>query len=224
MAGNTLNTHVGPSFAAPGAQPAFDQTMDEHNAGRIVQCSGKYADVTKRQNVYSAFATGLTPTTALSGTTSSPLVLYNPVGSGKRLKIMKVGYGQAATGTLGTGMAFHCGFTINGPTASQSNTVPTGTGVTPTNMDIGAANASVASVLSTATLNAAAKGLYPFAQQGESVGGTTTSGTPTLCVEDVDGAIVLEPGAGYTVGTVAAAGSSPLVDIGIVWEEESLSN
>ncbi len=223
MAGNTLNVAVGPRFQADGNTATQDFRQGAHGETIVQQLSGKYAETTKRGNVYSAFATGLTPTTAISGTTSAPLVLYNPVGSSKRLKILKVSYGQAATGTLGTGMAFHCGFTINGPTASQSNTVPTGTGVTPANMDIGGPNASVATVLSTATLNAAAKALYPFIQQTESVGGTTATALNT-CVEDVDGAIVLEPGAGYTVGTVSAAGSSPLVDIGIVWEEESIAN
>jgi hypothetical protein len=211
-------------FSPAGTAPsANDLTQDEHGAMRVTQTSGKYGDTAKRGNIYSAQATGLTPTVALSGTTSAPLVLYNPVGSGKRLKILKVSYGQAATGTLGTGMAFHCAYTLNGPLASQVGVIATGTPMTPSNMDIGAPNVSVATVLKAATLSVAAAGLYPFAQQGESVGGTTTSGTPTIAVEDVDGVIVLEPGAGYTVGTVSAAGSSPLVDIGIVWEEESLT-
>jgi hypothetical protein len=221
MAGNTLNAHVGPIFQADG-QASVDVRQGSHSEQIVQQLSGKYAENTKRGNVYSAQATGLTPTTAISGTTSAPLVLYNPVGSGKRLKILKASYGQAATGTLGSGCAFHCGFTINGPLAKQSNTIPTGTAVTPSNMDIGGPQASVATVLSTATLNAAAAALYPFVQQGESVGGTTTSGTGQPIFEDVDGLIVLEQGSGWTVGTVSAAGSSPLVDIGVVWEEESI--
>jgi hypothetical protein len=220
---NTLNAHVGPVYQGDG-NASVDARQGSHSEAIVQQLSGKYAESTKRGNVYSANATGLTPTTSIAGTTSAPLVLYNPVGSNKRLKILKVGYGQAATGTLGTGVAFHCGFTINGPTASQSNTVPTGTSVSPVNQDLGNANQSVATVLSTATLNAAAKALYPFAQQAESVGGTTTSGTPTICVEDVDGIITLEPGSGYTIGTVAAAGSSPLIDAGIVWEEEFINS
>jgi hypothetical protein len=43
------------------------------------------------------------------------------------------------------------------------------------------------------------------------------------CVEDVDGMIVLEPGAGWYLATKSAAGSSPLVDVGVVWEEETLA-
>jgi hypothetical protein len=214
MAGNTLNEHVGITYSALGTPPAFDGRQDEHGATVVAQVSGKYAEPAKRGNVFSAFATGLTPTTSIAGTTSAPLVLYNPLGSGKRLKILKVSYAQAATGTLGTGAAFHCGFALNGPQATQSNTLPTGSSVTPQNMDIGGPNASVATVLSTATLHAAAVALYPFIQQNQSAGGTLASG-PGQIFEDVDGMIVLEQGSGYTVGTVSAAGSSPLVDIGM---------
>jgi hypothetical protein len=222
MAGNTLNTHVGPTFSSVGAQGGYDGRQEEHGAAVMQQASGKYTEATKRGGVYSAFGTGLTPTTALNGT-AVPLVLYNPVGSGKRLKVLKVGVAQAATGTLGTGAWFHGAITINGPTGSQGNTVPTGSSVTPVNMDIGAANASVATVLTTATI-VAGKALYPFLQQAESVGGTTTSGSMVPCYEDVDGNIILEPGAGYVPLTISAAGSSPLVDIGVVWEEESLAS
>jgi hypothetical protein len=151
-----------------------------------------------------------------------PLVLYNPVGSGKRLRILKVAVAQDATGTLGTGALFHMGLTINGPTGSQSNTVPTGTAITPTNMDIGSANASVASLLKSATV-VAGQALYPFMQEAESVGGTTTSGSCVTCYEDVDGNITLEPGAGWYLGGKGAAGASPLIIAGIVWEEESLA-
>jgi hypothetical protein len=41
--------------------------------------------------------------------------------------------------------------------------------------------------------------------------------------EDVDGAIILEPGGGWCLEGVGAAGSSPLVTVGVVWEEEPIS-
>ena len=65
--------------------------------------------------------------------------------------------------------------------------------------------------------------LYPFCQLAESVGGTTAV-NPNVISEDVNGASVLEPGAGYTPEGIAAAGSSPLVFVGIVWEEEALAS
>jgi hypothetical protein len=209
---------TGPQYNADSAQALPSARTGRMGEATVGQAHGKYYEACSRGNMYCASATGLTPTTAISGTTSAPLVLYNPLGSGKRLAVKKVSFGQAATGTLGTGVEFHCGFTINGPTASQVGVLPTGTAVTPLNLDQGAANNSVATVLSTATLSVAAKALYPFCQQAESVGGTTAVAANSV-TEDVDGNIILEPGAGWTLGGVSAAGSSPLVDIGIVWEE-----
>jgi hypothetical protein len=219
---NTLSTHVGPTYAAAGSPAAFDARQGEHGETIMQQLSGEYSEQCKRGNIYAGQATGLTPTTAISGTTSAPLVLYNPFGSGKRLKLLKVGYGPAATGTLGSGTVFHCGFTLNGPTATQTGVIPTGTAITPICLDLGNANQSVAVLLSTATLHAAAAALYPLASQGEEVGGTTAT-QPSPIVEEVKGCITLEPGGGYTNGTVSAAGSSPLVDIGFVWEEEAIA-
>jgi hypothetical protein len=224
MAGNTLNQKCGPAFTSTGGSPGYDQTQDEHGSERVVQASGKYGDVAKRQNVYCAHTSaGRAPGTALG--TAPPLLVYNPVGSGKRLKILKVSIAQAATGTLGTGVLSHCGFTINGPMATQSNVIPvvgSGAAITPKNLDIGGPLASVATVFEAGTLNANPALLYPVANLSEAAGGTIAGNTDT-CTEDVDGAIVLEPGSGWCLEALAAAGSSPLVHCGVVWEEEGLA-
>jgi hypothetical protein len=96
--------------------------------------------------------------------------------------------------------------------------VGSGSTLTPNNLDVGAANASVAVAFANGTLNANPVPLYPFAQLAESVGGTTAV-NPATITEDVDGNIVLEPGAGWCLEGIAAAGSSPLVICGVVWEE-----
>jgi hypothetical protein len=225
MAGNTLNQKVGPAFSAVGSTPGYDQTQDEHGAERVCQSQGKYSEPVKRQNCYAAHTSaGRAPGTALG--TSPPILVYNPVGSGKRLKIMKVSVAQAATGTLGTGVLSHCAFTINGPVGSQSNVVPvvgSGASITPKNLDVGGPSASVATVFELGTLNANPVLLYPLAQLAESVGGTTAV-NPNVISEDVDGAIVLEPGAGWCLEALAAAGSTPLIHAGVVWEEEALAS
>jgi hypothetical protein len=226
MAGNTLNQHVGASFSSTGGVPGYDQTQDEHGAERVIQSGGKYQDATKRQICYAAATTaGRAPGTALS--TKAPVILvYNPVGSGKRLKIMKVSIAQAATGTLGAGTLNHIGFTINGPQGSQSNVAPvvgSGAAITPQNMDLGGPNASVATCFELGTLNSNPVSLYPFCELNASVGGTTAT-QPQQVTEDVDGGIVLEPGSGWGLAGIAAAGSSPLVHAGVVWEEESLAS
>ncbi len=208
---------VGVQLVADGGTPAIAPRQGKTSEAVVGQAHGKYYEATSRGNVYSATnATARSPQVSL--TTTAPLVLYNPVGSGKRFKIMKVTFAQAATGTLGTGAQYHCGFCLNGPTATQSGVLPTGTAVTPKNMDLGNSNSSAATVLEQATLNAAPAALYPFANLSEAAGGTI-AGNSDVITEDVDGGIVLEPGSGYTTQGIAAAGSSPLCWIGIVWEE-----
>ena len=206
---------VGPIYTADGVTPSTPR-YDRFTGQVISQAHGKYYEATSRGFLYSGCASGLTPTTGLA--TASPLTLYNPVGSGKRLAIKKVSMGPGATGTLGSGAQFHCVYTINGPVATQSNVAPTGTAVSPVNCDIGAASSSVASLLSTATLNANPLKLYPFAQQGQAIGGTTAAYAQVV-TEDVDGNIILEPGSGWTLQGVTASGTSPVVSIGVVWEE-----
>jgi hypothetical protein len=212
---------VGVSYAADGSQPAAAPRLGQHLEAVVQQAHGKYYEAVSRGNCYSAHTSaGRAPGTALG--TTPPILLYNPVGSGKRLKIMKVSVAQAATGTLGTGVLAHCGFTINGPTGSQSNVAPvvgSGASITPKNLDLaGGANASVATVFEAGTLNANPALLYPMANLTESVGGTTAT-AQTVCTEDVDGNIILEPGGGWCLEALAAAGSSPLVHAGVVWEE-----
>jgi hypothetical protein len=211
---------VGPTYTADGVTPTSNR-FGRLNETIIGQVHGKYYEATSRGNVYcvSNGSTGRAPGTALG--TSPSILLYNPLGSGKRLKIMKVSMTQASTGTLGTGVLHHCGFTLNGPLASQSNVAPvvgSGASLTPNNMDVGAANSSVAVAFALGTLNANPAILYPFCQLAESVGGTTAV-NPNTITEDVDGGIVLEPGAGWCLEAIAAAGSSPLVICGVVWEE-----
>ena len=185
----------------------------------VSQTHGKYYEATHRQNVYSATngATGALSGTALG--TSPPILLYNPVGSGRRLKIMKVSAGYIS-GTLGAGTLFHCGFTINGPVGSQSNVAPavgSGAVITPVNMDLGGANNSVAVAFALGTLNANPVPLYPLATLNAML--ATTATNPSEIWEDVDGNIVLEPGAGWCLEAVAAAGTSPLISAAVIWEE-----
>jgi hypothetical protein len=213
---------VGVSYAADGTQPAAAPRLGQHLEAIVQQAHGKYKEAAVRGNMYAGCnITARSPGTALS--TTAPLVLYNPVGSGKRLILKKVTVAQAATGTLGAGVLHHCGFTINGPTATQSNVIPTGTARTPSNLDLGGgANASVATLLENCTLNAAPVALYPFAAQNDAVAQTTAAPINTA-YEDVDGAIVLEPGGGYTVEGISTGSSSPLIYLGMVWEEEPIA-
>ncbi len=183
---------------------------------------GKYYEAASRGVLYC----GGNPTkrgTATALSTVAPLSLYNPVGSGKWLSIKKVSFAQGETGTLGTGGLFHCVYTIAGPVASQTGTVPSGgTVVVAKNCRADASNASVADLRELATLAVAPVVLYPFVNVSE-VAALTIGGNNTNCIEDVDGAIVLAPGGGYCIQGITATGSTPVGYYGIVWEEITVS-
>lgn len=184
---------------------------------------GKYYEASSTKLLYTATSTtGRAPGTALS--TAPPILLYNPVGSGRRFSLLKVGVSNAPTGTLGSGAIYHCAFTLYGPVASQIGVIPvvgSGAALTPLNLNIGSQSMSVATVFSLGTLAVAPTALYPAFQVGESVGGTTTNDIQSV-LEDVDGMITIEPGCGWCLYGVTAAGSTPLVLCGITWEEISV--
>src|SRR5690349_21757277 len=135
-----LVLRVGPVSQADGTNPSARGGKE----GQLIvgQAHGKYYEAVSRGNCYAAqtAATGVAPGTSI-GTTGA-FTLSNPKGSGKRLKVMKLGMAYIS-GTLGAG-AVHI-LTNNDPTAAA----PTGTAITPKNLDLGAANNSVAAPLTT---------------------------------------------------------------------------
>lgn len=207
----------------PTAPPPYIGTgIREGKTGEqnVAQAHGKYYEAVLRGNVYSAVnTTARSPGTALG--TTPPITLYNPPGSGKRLSILRVGFAQAATGTLGTGGLFHTVYTLKGPVGSQAGTAPVvGSGgvITPINMLVGTANNSVASAFELGTLGANPVAFGLFANLSEAAGGTIADNSDRV-FEDVDGAIVLAPGAGWALEAIMAAGSTPLGWYSVVWEE-----
>jgi hypothetical protein len=220
MAGNTLNEHVGISYSAVGSSPGYDGRQDEHGCKIVQQGGGKYKETAKRGKLFSAInATARSP--QVSFTTTVPLLLYNPAGSGIRAIIKKVSLTMGQTGTMGNGRISHGKITINGPGGSQAGVIPTGTAVTPQNLDLGGPNNSSMTVLEQATVVAGVE-LYQFMEITADVAATTVNPN-RLVTEDVDGSIVVEPGAGWFLSGVSTAGSSPLCFISVVWEEEPIA-
>lgn len=214
MAGNTLNARVGPVYSSDGLG-TVDCRQGAHSEAIVQQSGGKYKEATKRGSVYSCTtaATGVAPGTAL-GTTAA-FCLYNPVGTGKRLIVQKIGMGLIS-GTIGAGTVWITG-------SASADAVPTGTAITPRNRDIGSSNSSVATPLTTATITTnAAKQIDILCSLSEEVVATATG--PTEVVDkDIDGEIVIEPGSYITCHATAAAGSTPLVVFKASWEEESIA-
>lgn len=153
---------------------------------------------------------GVAPGTAV-GTTAA-LVLYNPAGSGVKIALRKVSAGYLS-GTLGAGTLFHC---VN-PTTTQ--TAPSGgTAVTGLNLDAGRANAPVAAgLVSFGATVVAPTATRPFCSLSPILASSVVQ--PFQLEDDLTDEIILEPGTSYQIQAVAAAGSSPKIVLGIIWEE-----
>src|SRR5262245_31107006 len=100
---------VGVSYAADGSTPSVSPPLGQQLETLVQQAHAKYDEAVSRGRCFSAVnATARSPQASL--TTTAPLVLYNPLGSGVRIKLMKVTFSHGATGTQGTGVIHHTGF------------------------------------------------------------------------------------------------------------------
>lgn len=207
---SSISGRVGASLQADGTnlQPFRQGKTGEAVVG---QAHGKYFEAAHRGKLFAAQeqGTGVAPGTAL-GTTAC-LTLYNPPNSGVRLAVKKVSLGYVS-GTLGAGTMYHC--VNNSPTQAAPSG---GTALSPVCSDVGNQAAPVGKALVNNTVASGTTAYRAFAYTGAFAGGANNS--PEPCTEDIDGEIVVEPGCSYQLQSVAAAGTSPKVSPGVVWEE-----
>lgn len=203
---------VGPVLGADGTTPATGR-QGKTGESIVAIAHGKYYEPASRGVLFAAGDQGVGIAVTATLTTTATFSLHNPVGSLKRISIKKISVAYFS-GTLGAG-AFYHGYNPVGTTLPSS-----GTTLTARNLNIGnqSGAAAVGVALSASTVVAGTV-LYPFASLFPVLATSAVSG-PWRCVEDVDGAIVLEPGAVYQLlGVFGAAGSTPKVSVGAVWEE-----
>lgn len=202
---------VGPTYLADGNTPSTGRQTKTGDAG-ISQCHGKYYEPSSRGVLFCAADAGVGVAVTVTLTTTATATLHNPLGSAKRLSLKKVAIAYFS-GTMPAGALYH-GYLVPGNTLPSSGTAPT-----VVCMDIGNQSGVLpVGVMRTAATVVAANILYPFASSLPVLASTAVWATP--CLEDVDGAITLEPGAQYQLVCVAGgAGSSPKVGVGFVWEE-----
>lgn len=209
---------VGPTSGTDGTYSLTSARIGRQGEAIVSLAHGYLYEPTVRGQVYvaSTGATGRAPGTALG--TTPPILLYNPVGSGYRLSIKRVTVGYIS-GTLGAGTLFHSFFTINGPVGNQSNVAPavgSGAAITLLSADVGGASDGASVAFALGTLNANPVLAHPFCSLDASL--ATTVSTKGTLTEEVNGGICLEQGAGWCLEGVAAAGTSPLLSYGVVYE------
>ena len=156
--------------------------------------------------------TGVAPGTAI-GTTAAQ-ALYNPVGSGVNLVVLK-SWMQYLSGTLGIGFVSWISHD------SPAQAAITGTAIVAPNGFVGVNTAGQGRLFTTATVPASGKIIRPHANLPPML--ATTVLTPWSFVDEVDGAIIVAPGAGVSLQATAGAGTSPLVIFGMMWEEVAIA-
>jgi hypothetical protein len=203
---------VGPIARALGTSSPFRQgKTGEIDIG---QAHPRFYEAVLTGNCYvaSTATAGVAPGTTIG--TTAPFTLANPKNSGKNLCVM-AGWMEYVSGTLGSGTVYWVA--NNNPAAAAV----TGTGITPVNLNVGAASANVGLAYTTATVPAAPTTMWPFATLTPIL--ATSVVQPYIVSEYVDGLIVIQPGCSVSFESLAAAGTSPLVIFGMAWEEVPIS-
>ena len=198
-----------------GPQTLADGNTGEGRIGRsgehiVSQHQAALYELNKRGNVFMGVTavTGVAPGTAI-GTTAA-FALYNPLNSGVDLVVLKASMSYLS-GTLGIGFVNWIYHTA----AVQAGAAVTGTAITVVQGN-GAGSSGKGKPFTTATVVGGVLA-RPFANLPPML--ATTVLTPWRVDDDVDGAIVLPPGAAASLQATAAAGTSPLVIYGCTWAE-----
>jgi len=176
----------------------------------ISTVSSKYSESVRLGRVWSAqtAVTGVAPGTAI-GTTAA-FTLYNPKNSGVHLAILRTTMGYVS-GTLGAGTIF---YVANVDSAAAA---VTGTAIVPVNRLLGNGASATGKAFTTATLPATPTIVGTLWSLQASL--ATTAVAPWMAAHDVEGAILISAGCALSLEAVAAAGTTPLVVYGMVWEE-----
>lgn len=193
-----------------GLQEGDVDTARLTNTGGLVvgAAHGEHYEATSRGGVFFATnATSVAPGTAI--TTTIGTYLHNPLGSDVFLSLIAVSMGYIS-GTLGAGATYltsHVGKAVANPT---------GTAIAPRKTRLGSSCQGQALAFTTATV-ATQYIIRPLWSFGAIL---ATSDFPVFqCKNQINGEVVVPPGFGVGIHSIAAAGTTPLVRVGVSWEE-----
>lgn len=181
---------------------------DATSALVMTQGHGDWTELSAQGSVMiaSTAVAGVAPGTALS--TTPPMAIWNPPGSGFNLALLKTVLGYVS-GTLGAGSIVYA------QVAAQT-TVPTGGAeLTPVCSMLGFPR-GVGRAFQGSTLTGTPTIVKPAYQLPAFAG---AAAVPTLVSDLLDGEIIVSPGTVFVMQGVAGAGTTPLALFGVVWEE-----
>lgn len=174
----------------------------------VSELHGRYYEATKNQTVFSGSIAGATTSVALT-TTYVGLCLSNPVGSGKNIILNKAGYAFTVAFAAGSVIGLMTGY-------NSSTNVTHTTPVTPRSQLFGTGATGVGLLDTSATL--------PTAPTLNTVFGAGLTGAITTTpfglggVVDLEGSIILPPGAYVAFYTSTASGAAG-GNFSFSWEE-----
>ena len=209
-----MSTTFVDAFGAVGPAQVGDGSIAPvrlDNTGNMVlhTTHGQYFEAAGRGGMFVASQAvgGVAPGTALAD--APALALWNPPGSGVLCVIQQVWVGYVS-GTLGAGTLVHA---VN----PSQRTAPTGgTEITPTGAFLGVMR-SKTRAYTASTVSATLVILRASLHLGAALASTATF--PAVAYDEVNGSIVIPPAAVWAYHGVAAAGSTPLTIMSVLFEE-----
>jgi hypothetical protein len=162
--------------------------------------------------------TGVAPGTAF-GTTMA-FVLYNPVGSGVNCDLVRSRM-IWLPGAAGDTTVLGSGFIAYGQ--SPQIVTPTGTAITPVCCQLGNSSTGKAKPFTSGVITTTPTIIRPSSMNLLAVSAAAPTATNGWTWEEMlDGEFLLTPGNVFVMGGIAAAGTTPLVVLGLTWEETPL--
>ena len=195
----------GPISSTPVGVPTIVRTGQ---LGDVItsELHGRYYEQCYRRNIFSAANQTAIATTVGLATTYTGLVLSNPVGSSVNLVLLKAAAAFPVAVAAGTVVGLMLGY-------NAGTNVTHTAAVTPRSNFFGVGAAPIGLVDSSATMPTA-----PFVQKVMGTIGTATISTAPGIGEDLEGSIILPPGAYAAFYTSAASGALGFMG-SFKWEE-----
>lgn len=200
---------VGPVTGADGSVNQI--SLDRTGAQRISAAHGEWWEGASRGNVFYGCTAVAGVDHAASLTTTAPFALYNPAGSDVDLSVLSLSMGYIS-GTLGSGTVVASAYI-----ESSTNAAPTGTAIVAGSTRLGLGTPK-GKPLTTVTLTAGALIMFPLWDIDAKLASTAVQNLALPI--DLHGVIIVTPGTALVLAGIAgAAGTTPRVVFGCVWEE-----
>lgn len=176
--------------------------LDPLNATVVTEANGKYYEAVRN----GLLKTATTPAAGVAlvsyGSTASGFVLYNPPGSGFKAELVRMTLGYVSGANTPGSVCYATNILPTG-------TAPTGTAATVLSNNIGQSGAAAQTAMQPLyTATVVALQLFETTGMSTYTAVATTATTPFTFRDDIDGRIVVGPGATFSIaGSVAAFGT-----------------